>query len=144
MNRRNTRRGPGWSPVCGSPQRPVPCCWELTAVGQIGSSLSAATRSGRWPRKRSRPRWPRHAAAQHRQPAPQPPATQPPAARPAPQAQAGGAGRAGRTVSSAARAGPRVVSEPGPGFRAEDDRDVAAGQVAFDGDDLDVRVALSC
>ncbi|MBC3195047.1 hypothetical protein H7X46_28740 [Pseudonocardia sp. C8] len=119
----------------------------LTAVGQIGSGLSGGDPVRPLAAEEVEAALARHAAAQHRQPAPQPPATQPPAARPAPQAQARvvPAGPAGTVLVRCEGGTPRVVSvNPAQGFEREDDEDVAAGQVAFDGDDLDVRVALSC
>ena len=109
----------------------------LTAVGQIGNGLSGGD-----------PVQPLAAEeieiALARQPPQPPPAPQTWAAPQQPPTGVVPAGPAGTILARCEGDTPRVVSvNPAQGFERDDD-DVTLDQVLFDGDDLDVRVTLSC
>lgn len=128
----------------------------LTAVGQIGSGLAGGDPVPPMAAEEVEASLARHAADPAQAPAapsPGPQAPQSPVAQPAPPAPAAEpsptgvvpAGRAGSVLARCEGDVPRVVSvNPAQGFEREDDDDLAPGQVLFDGDDLDVRVTLSC
>lgn len=122
----------------------------LTAVGQIGSGLAGGDPVPPLAAEEVEASLARHAASASAQPTtPQPPTPQPaPPAAPAPQETPPGvvpAGPAGTILARCEGDTPRVVSvNPAQGFEREDGEDLAPGQVELDGDDLDVRVTLSC
>lgn len=123
----------------------------LTAVGQIGSGLAGGDPVPPLAAEEVEASLARHTAQPPtpQVPTPQPPAPQPaPPGAPAPQETPPGvvpAGPAGTVLARCEGATPRVVSvNPAQGFEREDGDDLAPGQVELDGDDLDVRVTLSC
>ena len=126
----------------------------LTAVGQIGSGLAGGDPVPPMAADEVEASLARHAAGPAQAPAPAPQSS---ASQPAPPASAAGpsptgvvpAGRAGSVLVRCEGDTPRVVSvNPAQGFEREDDDDPAddqaGAQVLLDGDDLDVRVTLSC
>lgn len=124
----------------------------LTAVGQIGSGLAGGDPVPPLAAEEVEASLARHAASASVQPpTPQPTTPQPPTPQPAlpasPQTPPGvvPAGPAGTILARCEGDTPRVVSvNPAQGFEREDGDDLAPGQVELDGDDLDVRVTLSC
>ncbi|SFM59254.1 hypothetical protein SAMN05216207_1001235 [Pseudonocardia ammonioxydans] len=122
----------------------------LTAVGQIGSGLAGGDPVPPMAAEEVEASLARHAADPAQAPAAPSPAPQSPASQPAPAAEPSPtgvvpAGRAGSVLARCEGDVPRVVSvNPAQGFEREDDDDLAPGQVLLDGDDLDVRVTLSC